>query len=380
MLNSALSGAALIASVGILLLRQPLPQRASLMIAQIAEISHGDNLSRVDIARIYENDLFGTYVRPTPEQQLAQEEKFEIPPPPVPKQAEQYVAPAPQFLPPLEITLKGVIYTTNERENRAIISDKQSGKEELFRVGDHVLDADLIKIAKNKVIFLRSNGQQEVVYLATSDAQKDRRFPRALQWDALVKKNDDGTLSVNPQAFRKEVKNLAHFVDMLDLTTAFDHGSSIGCKVGNITTKSLGTALGFERGDVVTTIQSIPTTTTKERVAIYKSVLEMTEGAEIVVEILRNNAPTTLRYKIETFSEPEEDEDSGPTFGNLSPHGQSNQKQAMHVYRTGTSPESRTVVAEASKFDRTVAKVRQQDRQAMMKYASKRNVLHNVPS
>ena len=122
-------------------------------------------VSEVNIRKIYEDDLFGTYV-----QEVATPEKAQdvpnFPTPPAPKMAQPLVWPKPQFLEPLSISLKGIIIIADDQSrNSAIIADKKTNRETTYRVGDTMDDAQLLKIFNNKVVFLRSNGQQEVIYL-----------------------------------------------------------------------------------------------------------------------------------------------------------------------------------------------------------------------
>lgn len=52
-----------------------------------------------------------------------------------------------------------------------MIADNKTNQEGTFKVGDTVQDAQLIRIFSNKIILLRNNGQQEVLYLREQDAK-----------------------------------------------------------------------------------------------------------------------------------------------------------------------------------------------------------------
>src|SRR4051812_17341045 len=84
----------------------------------------------VNLEKIYQNDLFDTVIIPryqaeqknlvTPIPQL---QSTPPPPPPAPSK--------PTFLPPLNITLKGIILSSLEAQSVAIIAD-ETNKEELY--------------------------------------------------------------------------------------------------------------------------------------------------------------------------------------------------------------------------------------------------------
>ena len=64
-----------------------------------------------------------------------------MPPPPVVKPAALVEIKPVQFLEPLAITLKGIMYSSDEQHNRAIIADNKSEAQKLYKVGDALEDA-----------------------------------------------------------------------------------------------------------------------------------------------------------------------------------------------------------------------------------------------
>ncbi len=204
-------------------------------------------VSTVYIEKIYEHDLFGTYQ----EKSTAQPEKVlpPIPQPPKPQVAVVPPVPTPQFIDPLNITLKGIlVISSQEEKNRAIIQDNKTKAEITYKVGDAVEDAQLIRIFSNKIILLRSNGQQEVLYLREQDAQLDPAYAVIASWPDAIQEVKKDQFVINTTEFLLRIKNLAQFIDLLGLTTAYKDGKSIGCRVGEVEDKSLGHYLGLKTG------------------------------------------------------------------------------------------------------------------------------------
>ena len=143
---------------------------------QAATISQFKKKLPINISKIYEHDLFDTYekeafVSTKPDYVIA------LPNPPAPRAVHIPTDPKPHFLEPLAIVLKGIIFVhDDDSKNRIIIADANTKHETLYKVGDMVEDAQLIKIFNKKAIFLRSNGQQEVLYLRAKDAQLDPTY------------------------------------------------------------------------------------------------------------------------------------------------------------------------------------------------------------
>ena len=172
MLNSAFI-IIFIIMIGLMLLsRTKLPKRSSLR-PRAAGIRQQRQAYKVNPAAIYENDLFGTYLKPIKPREIEQIPSINIPAPPPPKEAKAKVPLPPKFLPRLGIELKGIVFNSNNAFSRAIIEDLKTKAERLLKIGDLVEDASLIYISRNKIIFIRSNGQQESLFVTEDDAKDD---------------------------------------------------------------------------------------------------------------------------------------------------------------------------------------------------------------
>ncbi len=294
----------LLSSAFIYFSRVTIPTRESIEPAQV--IARKELKVAVNIQKIYENDLFGTYTKELPKpQQLDLFIPFPAPPAP-----QKITAPAiiePEFLDPLQVTLLGIIVVgSNDTKNRAIIQDNKTKQEGTYKVGDIIQDSQLIRIFKNKIIFLRLNGQQEVLYLREQDAKADAVYTTSNQWDGIIKKVDNAHYIINPHAFVEHVKNLAQFIEMINATTAYEKGKSIGLLIGQLAPQSLGAVLGMQKGDIITAINGVSTETTEERLAIYKNIIHLPEGHTITVNVVRKKRDMTLSYMLEDFRKPAE--------------------------------------------------------------------------
>ena len=277
-----------------------IPQRIDIEPTAVAPIK--EQKVMINTKKIYEDDLFGTFLRDvTPRKRP--EDSIPFPEPP---HAQKIVVPAivePEFLDPLEVTLKGIIVVgSNDSKNRAMVQDNKTLQEGTYKVGDFIQDAQLIRIFKNKIIFLRLNGQQEVLYLREQDAKEDPAYTINHEWSSAIKKTGNNLYLVNPKAFIEQVKNLTEFINLLNATTAYQEGKSVGLRIGILNKSALGELLGLQNGDIILTINTIPTETTEERLAIYKNITSLTIGNSITVELIRKNRPVTIKYILEDFT------------------------------------------------------------------------------
>lgn len=251
---------------------------------------------KINIQTIYEHDLFGTYVKRM-EQPEQTELVAELPPPPQPTRIPIKEKPKPQFSAPLKVTLKGIIIVNNDdTKNRAIIADNTTNKESLYKVEDIIEDGRLIKIFSNKVIFLRANGQQEVLYLRQKDAEIDPVYTTQSSWQEVIELVNASTYMIHTNLFVDRVQNLAQFIDLLDLITVYQKGKSVGCRTGLVGDNSLAQALGFEVGDIILSVNDIPATDTVHRLDIYKSIMAMNTNDTITVQFRRQGQEMKLKF------------------------------------------------------------------------------------
>lgn len=250
-----------------------------------------------DSSKIYEYDLFNTY-----KLEIAKPEKPDyvkaVPPPPLPIETPLPKIEQPKFLDPLPITLTGVFMLHDDALNRAIIMDNKSKAETTYKIGDEIEDAQLVKIFSNKILLIRSNGQQEMLYLRQEDATADEMISEKKDWSHVVKKTAEAEYFVDKQEFAYEVKSLGNIIDLFNLTTAYKHGKSIGTKIGPIEVNSLASNIGFKSGDIITMIADLPATTTAERLQIYKHVTQLPNDSTFHINIIRREKSDIIKIKV----------------------------------------------------------------------------------
>jgi len=260
----------------------------------------------INIRKIYEDDLFSTYKKEL--KPIQQDFTTPFPEPPPPQATAMPAIATPEFLDPLDITLKGiVVISTNDTKNRAIIADNKTKREDMYKVGEIIEDAQLIRIFRNKVVFLRSNGQQEVLYLREQDAKFDPAFAIIDGWDSVIQKVDDNNYLINPKEFVFRTTNLAQFIDVIGLTSSYQKGKSIGCRVGNLQPESLGVYLGLRTGDIILSINGTPATDTPNRLKIYNDIIALPLNETITVELLRNKQKRIVTYTLQELDTEDQD-------------------------------------------------------------------------
>lgn len=362
LINSALLGILLFVLGFIFFTSQKMPRRAPFEPDTDVKLPKKE-ISKIDLNKIYTNDLFNTYKLPTPEQK---EEKLKpIPQPPKPKTVAPPAEPSIKFLEPLGIELKGIMVAHDEDHNRAILKDKKTNTSKNYKLGDTVDDAQLVRILNKKVVLIRSNGQQESLYLNPKDAEMEQLLSPEGNWQSTVQKKDDGNYFVDPHNFATRVRNLAQCIDMLNLTTVYKQGKSVGTRVGKVGENTLAPALGLQQGDVIERVNTIPATDTASRYKIYEQVIGLDMGEIVTINMIRNNRPMKLTYELKELEEKRTEKE--PKTAQEELHRMViGQKTEEEIER-----EKIRTLREKQQFAPTVYELEKQEKQLMLNKASR---------
>lgn len=253
-----------------------------------------------EISLIYENDLFDTYV-PKPIKKI-DEPVIKAPPRAPTSVTVPRISPQePKFLEPLSFTLSGTIVTPDPQDNLAILTDNRSKTEKSYKIGDDIEDGQLIEIKEKSVVIIRSNGQQETLYLPGAD-----KILKALNNSdtPIAAKIKSDHYAIDPRAFTLKIKSLGDLIDNLNLTTAYQDGVSIGCKVGPMTKESIGHLIGLEKGDIITKIDNQNISTLEERINVYNKIIELKEDNSFDIELKRSSQNIIIKYTLKPLDKP----------------------------------------------------------------------------
>lgn len=246
------------------------------------------------IENLLKNDPFGTvsgeHVIEKPVKQTLP--KLPLPPrkiivniPPISK---------PKLIDPLAIKITGIAYFGDIDKDTIFIQNNRTKNESSYKTGDQVEDAQVIRILKNKAVMLRSNGQQEVLYLNKSEQETDapsRNIP-------LGKKTGAYDFEINIENFAKEIKDLNKLIFELDAKNAIKDNAVAGIRIGNAGESRIAKEIGLEPKDIITEINSISVADAEGRVAAFDSVFKLEAGSKFSVNLIRGGRNISLNYKL----------------------------------------------------------------------------------
>lgn len=320
--------------------------------AAIIKEASTKKISSKEITAIYENDLFNTYV-PSPVIKNIEKPRIELPrvpeiinPPQIPKQE-------PSFLEPIPFTLVGTIVAEIDSESKAVISDNRTRKEQSYAIGNEVEDAQIIDINYKSITLIRSNGQKETLYLPGFD----KILTKFNAVNRVIAKNlSEFEYIIDPDAFINRVRTLGKLIDELNITTAYENGISIGCKIGILNNDSIAKIIGLEKGDIILMINNMPVATLQDRINVYKSITEVDNQENIQISIKRSGNNIDLKYLIKTIE--------NPITENLN-----NPKISDNLELSAIKED----LERRYKFAPTIAEIKERERESIIKQLHKKN-------
>ncbi len=274
----------------IFLLEQPIPQHRPL--PPIEEEKEKTKTPPPLEALYGPNDLFGLFVPPTSSgvktTDIPKPPQFSPPPPPqVPK------SPALKLVSPLAITISGIIFSPKHPDKSVAMIADDTNKEVMYHLGDTIKDGMIIKISQDRVVILRSNGQQETFFLRkdiTLDSLSGEKADKDSEADKLARSTGENTYDLSLEVFNSKIQSVADFLDEFDLMPIYEKGEITSFKISTKTPSIFHTSLGFMDGDLVTKINNLHITDMKNRVKIYETLKNIQPRDKISVTVLRKKA------------------------------------------------------------------------------------------
>lgn len=254
-------------------------------------ISH----SSLPISQIFgKRDIFGLYSAAGETNQAKGQVSADVPSLVIPEIPAFSQNKAVDFIDPLPISLNGTVISANNQLSVCIIGD-ETDKQGVYRVGDKFKDATLIKILKDRVVFLRQNGQIETFFLY-NNPEAETTFDPA----TVVSKIDENNYAIDLDKFSSFIKNFGVFLDYFDCTPFIDDQTKklIGFVVLEKNPASLPAALGFKYLDLILAIDGKRFGNHKERqLLLEKTIADAKPDNTMVVKVERDGTRIELVYK-----------------------------------------------------------------------------------
>lgn len=188
-------------------------------------------------------------------------------------------------LPPREeytaFDLKGTM-PINQAVGYAIVEEKGQGKQKLYRIGERIGQARLIRITRNTAVL--KDGEKEFVMKIKESAEGplSGRSPRP-----------GSGIAVNRQEVTQSLGDLKSIMSQAVVRPFLVEGVQQGFIVSSIVPGSLYQKLGLQNGDVVVDVNNKKLESADD---ILRLVNTMQAGGSVSVKLMRNGQNETINY------------------------------------------------------------------------------------
>lgn len=193
----------------------------------------------------------------------------------------------------LGLALVGTVGADDPRKSVAIVDNRSSGKQELYREGDRVGQVLIKKILRNKVIVDTGGGEMVLTMgheesLGTSPAPLEAtrsEQPETSANTARLDREEAESALPGPSQFMQQVRIRPHFQE----------GQTGGFLIYRIDPNSVFAEMGLQNGDLITAVNGEPTAT--QEASDFYDALE--ESGEVVLEVKRGEETKEIRVEIQ---------------------------------------------------------------------------------
>ncbi len=168
----------------------------------------------------------------------------------------------------------------------AVIEEKGKKDQGLYRVGDEVSDATVVKILRGKVI-LRVNGKDEVLTMEEGSTVAEKGTQKEPQ--------AGGKIEVSKAEIDTAFQNMNEMLTQVRVRPYFSGGKPDGFMVSRIKRGSIFEKMGLKNGDVIRGVNGQSIESADKMLELYRS---MTSGSEVTVDIKRRGKEEELRFSI----------------------------------------------------------------------------------
>lgn len=187
----------------------------------------------------------------------------------------------------LDLKLWGTIIGTANK-NFAVI--ESSGKQNLYRTGDMIQNADIMVIYREKIV-LRVNGKDEILEMEKGSSSDSKPSLQNIKQSA-------STTNINVKRSKIEAasQNINELMKQVNIRPYFEKGKPRGLMLSRIRPHSIFQELGLKNGDVITGVNGEPIDTVDNLLKLYKR-LKTSNNAKL--DIKRRGRNQSITYTIE---------------------------------------------------------------------------------
>ncbi|MDD5723209.1 MAG: type II secretion system protein N [Syntrophales bacterium] len=187
----------------------------------------------------------------------------------------------------LNLTLLGTVAGARDFDY-AVIEETDKKKQGLFRIGDTIASATVVKIMRGRVA-LRVGGRDEILVMEEKP-DKDTEIAKQTASDSR------SSITVRKTEIDEALKNVSKTLTQARIRPYFSAGKSEGFVISRIKEGSIFQKMGMQNGDVIQSVNKQPIKSPDEIMELYTG---LKSGSAISLNIERRGKKQDLEYIFE---------------------------------------------------------------------------------
>jgi len=195
----------------------------------------------------------------------------------------------------LNVRLTGTVVGVSPDTSYAFIIDLGKRKEQLYRVGDRILDeASVTVITRDQVTLVRGSAEQ--VLHMFEEKKKKHPFPgRGQQPRVVAAAEDEGDFEIDRNELNEALEDIPKLLTQARLLPNFRAGVTDGFRIFNIVPNSLFSKIGLKNGDVLHRINDVEVKDPTKFMGLFA---ELRNASHISLDLVRGKERKTFEYDI----------------------------------------------------------------------------------
>ena len=187
----------------------------------------------------------------------------------------------------LNLTLLGTV-AGNRDFDYAVIEETDKKEQGLFRTGDTVASATVVKIMRGMVV-LRVDGRDEILIMEVKPDKKTGITNQAVS-------GSKSSITVRKTEIDEALKDVSKILTQARIRPYFSDGKSDGFIISRIKRGSIFQKMGMQNGDVIQSVNDEPIKSPEEMMELYTG---LKSGSAISLNIKRRGERQDLEYIFE---------------------------------------------------------------------------------
>lgn len=197
----------------------------------------------------------------------------------------------------LNLTLKGILADT-ESDNRLALISAGGGKEQVYRLGQKIEGAEIIRIESRRVV-IRRNGVNEALDLEVKklEGQAISRVEQPHEnISSGIRKLSDTDRTITRNTLKQQMNNLPSLLQQATAVPYNEGGEQKGFRIVDLKKGSVFEQLGIQQNDIIYAVNGTPVRNTEEALSAYRMI---GTTSNFMIGILRNGQDLKLNLAIQ---------------------------------------------------------------------------------